>query len=626
LRKPKKNPPPSTFSFLKRREKSTAVFVPFVYLHAHRICGRGCANPDVWTKTSQFSVQYSKQNGTMEEAETEIETGMTLDQLQVAATPHTPGALFVVIAPAGCGKSTVANKVAMARIDKGLTGHVVYSYNATGKAMLTPFAESLASGRLTHGTFHQFARMINVHSHNAGTEAPAEGMSFLCEHMEGVRVDALVPQLLGVFKKSSMFSMPQVKLSSVVNHLGDLANGVQPPEYVTWQGLATRWASACPARRPCAWKQYADLVLEPLQPWGCRTQADKLFDAPSLKSSSKPPSPVPPYEFVRGWMALAMVRLRLYDPFLNAYRLELAWFPERFDLAKAPAFDFLIVDEAQDVPGAESLYLPRVIKAWACEAWFAGDPHQELYTFMGTVNMLRTVGAHATRRFVLSENFRVPTRVWEAAEALVNDLPDATLVRHGGSVTYLRCPPKATLLDGCVLLFRGNHALVTFAAQYKVDTGRAARVSRHCFCRVQGAWSTWRAMVDKGKPVRLVLPTTVDEDTDDFSAMQTAFQSATGKVLQVLSQSPVSWMQADDDGLDARDAPEDWPPLLSTVHGFKGQGHDRVVLMPGIVPGTGKVSVDTAHGRLVYTAITRCSSELRVVTGKRSGTVLKIKE
>lgn len=543
------------------------------------------------------------------------ESGFTDEQQVVVDTPFARDTVYVVIAPAGCGKSTVANQIALNRIAWGLRGHVVYSYNATGKAMLKPFAPSLETGALSHGTFHQFARMVSHQCHLDTPSGPCPDLDLaLASIMADTELARRLGELKGVFKARQTFSSapPQVKLPSLLNQVSALTNGVQPPECMTWEGMAARWrAAGCTGRR--AWLAYADAVLQPLGLWGSRDALDASGGGPV---PAKRPLLLTPYDFVRDWLVVTMVTRRLYDPYLNVHRLELAWFPHRFDFVRGMGlFDFLIVDEAQDVPGAESVYLPVLLRAWACEAWFAGDPHQELYTFMNTVNMLRTLDA-PTAKFTLATNFRVPSPVWAAAEKHVLDLPHAVLVQTEGEVEYLPVPPRCRGLRGAVVLFRGNQSLVTFAAQHMLEEGQAARVSRHCFQKVQQAWSTWKAAP------HLCMDASPVQDADDSVACRQAFQGATGAALRVFASHPTTWLVPEEDGVDAA-APTS-PPLLSTVHGFKGQGHPDVVLMPGIVPVRGKCSVDTPEGRLAYTAITRCSHRLRIViTGKRVDVAVK---
>ena len=579
--------------------------------------------------------------------------GLTEEQREVASTAHAMSSVYVVIAPAGCGKSTVANRIALARIALGLRGHVVYSYNATGHAMRAPFAASLRTGKLTHGTFHKFASMVTGRCHVDGP-VPLLSDSDVDTALQSLCADTFLLESMHALKGVLVYrpkGIPPVRQTTTVGHLGDLANGVAPPECVTWTGMAVRWrlhhsATFC---NPAAWAVYADSCLSRLGLHGDRRAAEASVIAPRVFKGVPRPDLLSPYDFVRTWRAYTMVRQRWYDAYLNAHRLELAWFPERFDLVRAAGLlDFLIVDEAQDVPGAESAYLPRCMAAWNVEAWFAGDPNQELYTFMGTVNMLRTMEG-ITRAFVLSTNFRVPTPVWAAANAHVCDLPHATLVRSEGSVQYVAVAPPPSGVQGAVLLFRGNRALVKYGAEYMVAMGHPARVSRHFLARCMSAWRLWKSgVVHAGGPGAHQ----GDDDSDDFCAFEQAFRNGIGKAGAVMQTPPSLWLQEEAEesegsadagacgGLHGSShgcAVEDFddvaasvdsqattyisgeeeagvPPLLSTVHGFKGQGHHDIVLMPGIVTNRKKRhSVETPEGRLVYTAITRCSRRLRIV-------------
>ncbi|NXP28361.1 FBH1 helicase, partial [Scytalopus superciliaris] len=67
---------------------------------------------------------------------------------------------------------------------------------------------------------------------------------------------------------------------------------------------------------------------------------------------------------------------------------------------RLPGYDAVLVDEAQDCTPA----IVDVVLSQECGIILAGDPHQQIYTFRGAVNSLRSVGH--THLYCLTQSFR----------------------------------------------------------------------------------------------------------------------------------------------------------------------------------------------------------------------------
>lgn len=558
----------------------------------------------------------------------------------MVALPFLPASATLVLAPAGSGKTTVTVAMAHSRLQKGQTCWMVAQYRATGVAFRKVCAATgVPTAAIPVFTFNTFARLVNQGCHLDVPSAP-EGLDraeALVTAWREARVPALLSRLVNVFSDAWAASKvdrlaPRAspdggigRYEGAISSMVDSATAFGgPPDWLTWQGMYNRWrAGGMPSG--LVWDRYADEVLAPLALHGCRAAVAEhtkegglgVLQATRRQKADAGPPKVTVYEFVTGWCAAACVRLRLYDTFYNVHRLELAWFPERFDMGQAAlagtAPQVLLVDEAQDMPFVDAVYMPALHSAWGAEVWYIGDPHQQIYDFRGSTNMLARTDA-ADRVVTMTANFRNPQQVVDALLERVEDLPPIHVCNPApGQVVFQAVPPTFEAMQDALVMFRGNFGLVRAAGHYFAHMHCAAAVTSACLARIQGAWRKWR---DDGFPDKLprAAAAMVDASLDDDSrnAFVQAFSSAKGALRATLQQAPDTWLCGRDEDVPVNSGA---PPLFSTVHSCKGQGHPKVILMEGIVPHVDDYwSIQEPEGKLVYTAITRASKYLCVVT------------
>lgn len=589
---------------------------------------------------------------------------LTAEQAALATSPFARGTRSVVLAPAGSGKTTVMVHLAQARLRANLACAVVCQYNATGVAFHQACAaQGLEQARVPVYTLNRFAKLISdachTHCHRGkGSPAPAlfdlwtQGqLPLVLKRLSNVLVetgDALQRALARAAPRGGGSAAGPLP-APVVNALSELINLQHPPDYLTWGGLYARWRQATGAKATTLlWAEYAGAVGPALQPLG---DGDPAVLEAAARARARTPGPtarhekVPLWDFVMTWQAYMAVRHGLYDPFYNAHRLELAWFPARFDLGRGKGLlDVLIMDEAQDMPAVDSLYLPRLHggDAWALEAWYVGDPNQQIHDYRDSINMLTSEaggsggsgGSGPDRVFRMTTNFRNPTQVAQAVSKHVRGLPPMRIHRDGGSVRYLSREPDLNTLDGALVMFRTNCGLLLKAAEYFLAMGRPVGVALATFSRVQRAWQRWagdrfvitapgvRATVEKA--LASVHRTNDDLDTvaearaaldavlsaTSEQGFTEAFGVARGPLLRIMQQEPSVWLCARDEAA-AFPAADD-TPLFSTVHSCKGQGHQNVVLMPGILcaaPATSKSKASSkAGGKAKPAAVSKASA------------------
>jgi hypothetical protein len=578
--------------------------------------------------------------------------------------------------------------MATRRMDMGLRCAVLSQYNATLSAFRKVCVEQgVGEESIPKVTFNRFAKQVADLCHRGVPALPPRGTSMATLVAESSVLKSL-SLLQGVFQDNAFLSGSRASMAAakragpratdaglparIESILSDLVDAAGPPEYMTWAGLYERWfgkvgPGRCPEDHLRAWTQYVSALqrvgLLPLGSWHLHDIAQHLaLHAEGSKAPSSSKKPVDVYDWVLMWQACTAVRLRLYDTFYNAFRLELAWYPERFDFSRGVGtMDVLLVDEAQDLPYVDSVYLPHLHAAWNVEAWYIGDPHQQIYDYRGSTNMLANA-THAARSIAMTKNFRNPPAVIKVLHQFVTGLPHITVMKPDtcGKVSFLDDPPSFESMRDALVMFRGNSSMLLTAAKHFAHTGgRRVGLAKPVLARVYRAWRRWTAdtsshllrktaagfgsgagagagagaMHDTASMIALALQADVAEE-EGGDAFLSAFSLAEGEVLKVMLQAPHVW-------LEERDEAVDWgsvvgvAPMFSTVHSCKGQGHPNVVLMQGIVlrqpkhvkkqkptpgadmaPGGTKQNgwpITSPEGRLMYTAITRASDKLRIV-------------
>jgi hypothetical protein len=595
--------------------------------------------------------------------------------------------VHLLLAPAGTGKTTTLVQLVNARtaaataagpcgVDGGEAGagsrpvsvpRVAAAVNATGTAFARAWAKTAAADPEGPDlvpplvqTFNGLARDLVGVCRVAGpgvdmARAPSVGAVWPPNGLQ------LLAGLVGILdsEESTWSREAAVKYFTAPGDAVDkrvtgavgraVARGATPPEAVTLRGAYVRWCGAGrdPSTGPDSpWATYVARVLVPLGFWGRGVVPGGPVPAsaagPPPGPGAKAPRRVRAYDWMAAWAATAAVTHGVRDMYGNVHRLELAWFPDRFDLAAARGpplhLSTLAVDEAQDTPQPEAAYLVRLALAAGLELWWAGDPHQQIFDFANSANALgpRAQAAAATVH-TLATNYRCPQEVWAATAARVQGLFPVTLAVPGGTVEFVKGGLGAVGgLEGCLVLFRSNKGLMYAAARAALAPD-APRVfaSKFWLQRLRGAQSLWFSRHKGASSGKAAAPDADDPaaaddddggdggyggdgdgddagDDDDANVMVAAMRAAPPALAAVLRTTPETWVTPVDDGAIVGDVPLP-TPYYSTVHGFKGQGHADVVLAPGIVDHTGDTwTTDDRHGRLVYVAMTRSSARLRV--------------
>ena len=572
---------------------------------------------------------------------------LTAEQAELVATPFAPGTRSLLLAPAGSGKSTVLAHLIAARSAEGLRSVVVCQFNATIEAMQQVVQEQGLPAPHTM-TLNRFAKEVVRTCHVDGPSNGGASYADVPAAWAAGNLDSVLPLLQGVFAESGEALRRAVERARprpapggagaaaatpmprpVADALDDLLNRPGPPEALTWGGLFDRWAGTTGlGPDTAAWAAYAARVGPALHVLGDGSVAALLArprgrfvgsgkrprGAGVAGAAARVTARVSVWDFVMQWQVATMVRLRAYDPFYNVHRLELAWYPHRFDWARGRGqWDVLVMDEAQDMPMVDSLYMAglHVPEAWNVEAWYAGDPHQQIHDYRGSVNMLQPECGAVARVFRMTTNFRNPKDVASALHAHIGGLPLMQVAKPGGRVQYLLRAPPHGALRGALVMFRGNCPMLLAAARYYHAVGEAVCVSEAVLGRIRGAWTAW----SQGRPAFGIAGGAraaaradwddLDEDglveaaTDAAATaaaitqssergFREAFDMARGSLRDIMATDPRRWLQARGEALPLT---RDGPPLFTTVHSCKGQGHPDVVLMRGVLqPSSGSGS------------------------------------
>lgn len=550
---------------------------------------------------------------------------LTQEQQAIVDAPFLRGRFAQVSAPAGSGKTHALLSLAGRRVAAGLTCVLAYQYNATGAAYNVLAGRAAAAPALRHLTFCGLANAVEQQFH---TQAPcaatvcdaAAAGRFLHERWSTSGVADAMPALVGMVK----YWRPAVGRTSPApcrwfdGVLSDWTAAAAPPHHMTWRGAWLQWHAV--TRLAVTSPRWAQYCAGPLAALG-------LMGSPAdAGGPGRDEPPLDPYDFVKQWAVVALVRARCYDVFYNAKRLELAWFPERFQLsgdgARPPLADVLFIDEAQDTPGAEAQYLFQLHAAWSLELWALGDRWQQIYDHCASVNMLRQGAPGVTHHYQLTRNWRVPRAVHDALVTLVPNVPAMGLPDDApaGTVQWLEAAQDvvADVLAGAVVLCRSNKQLLTAAANYHCDTGEAPCVQPLCASRIARAWEQWavtKRFADEQRKRRRPVTggaAADDDDDDDTCGFTRAIETADTRRLRNLftTGAPSTWIQRTDKVAWVPSSPT-CAPLFSTIHGYKGQGAPKVVVLPGVFAAD--LDITTPRGRLAYVACTRCTHTLVAV-------------
>lgn len=300
-----------------------------------------------------------------------------------------------------------------------------------------------------------------------------------------------------------------------------------------------------------------------------------------------------------------------------------------------PQYDFVFVDEAQDLSAVQLEVVLRAVREGG-RRLFVGDERQAIYGFTGAdVDSLgRIVGRTNATTLPLSVTYRCPSShvalakrlapeiepAPNAAEGKVFVIKDAWLpkwVRRGDLVI---CRYTAPLVQQCLALLQRRIPAVVRG----MDIARnLLDVARQLFARGLVNWQ------DKLKAYRITEEDRIlnNAASDIDAERQLVIRNDLLDSLEVLTTEVVrqggvhiehltAYIQSffsDDDGA---------PVILSTIHKAKGKEADRVfILYPKTMPAVYARTANAARGEacVQFVALTRARKELIFVEQEKGG-------
>lgn len=155
--------------------------------------------------------------------------------------------------------------------------------------------------------------------------------------------------------------------------------------------------------------------------------------------------------------SMDMVRNLLFE--FEAMRGDALYYPDillRFLVSPvAPEVENLIVDEFQDVSPL-TYRIVKYFEAHTRNQWYAGDPHQAIYDFIGaSPRFLLQEQAQADFGVTLPKSWRLKKKIYELATAVINNncrdkIRDRLEVGDGGGVRYFGSEAEVVAeLHGC---------------------------------------------------------------------------------------------------------------------------------------------------------------------------------
>lgn len=301
---------------------------------------------------------------------------------------------------------------------------------------------------------------------------------------------------------------------------------------------------------------------------------------------------------------------------------DMVWLPIRLRM-HFETYDWVFVDEAQDLNAAQIEILMRTIRPKVGRVVAVGDPQQSIYGFRGAdINAIpKLIETLQAITLPLSISYRCPVSHIELAKEIVQDIEAAPGAKAGSVVhtTWMRA--FTTIQDGDLVLCRCNAPLVSAVYAF-IKSGRKAVI------RGRDIGKNLLSFIDKMKPTSIVdLVTKVQE----YKFREVERLTAAGKEGQVQSlQDKCECIEALCDGV--RDLSElrlriqtifdddtKTGIVLSSVHRAKGDEADRVwILKPELLPlPMGQEWEQEQEMNIKYVALTRSKSELVFVEGAK---------
>lgn len=288
-------------------------------------------------------------------------------------------------------------------------------------------------------------------------------------------------------------------------------------------------------------------------------------------------------------------------------------------------FDFVFVDEAQDLSAVQLKVVLRAVKPGG-RTLFVGDERQAIYGFTGAdVDSLnRIVECTGATTLPLSVTYRCPKTHVELARQLAPEIEAAPDARDGQvfviKETWLSrwvragdlvlCRYTAPLVKQCLTLIRRNIPAVVKG----MDIGRQLQeISQHVFATGLSDWQ------DKVQAYRLTEEARIQRHaaSANDAERQNALRMDVLDSLEVLTVEVVGkgGRHVDDlcTYLSSFFSDEESPIIFSTIHKAKGKEADRVFLLyPNTMPAAYARTASAARGEacVQFVALTRARRDL----------------
>jgi DNA helicase II / ATP-dependent DNA helicase PcrA len=288
---------------------------------------------------------------------------------------------------------------------------------------------------------------------------------------------------------------------------------------------------------------------------------------------------------------------------------DMIWLPEIWDLA-APEYDFVFVDETQDLNAAQ-LALVRRLAGERGSIIAVGDRRQAIYGFRGAdreaiPRMISELGAAV---LPLSVTYRCPLAVVAQAAALVPALQAAPNAARGEVRTCSEQELFAKAQPGDMVLSRTNAPLLSLCFRW-LAAGRRASIKGRDIGEGLVRWilqqeapsvKALRAAIDKWEAAEVERLAELGRDSNaaqDKAACLRALCEDCDEIDEVLARAEVLFSERPEDDVNEI--------LLSSTHRAKGLEADRVWVLRDTYcawPGA-------EEENLLYVAITRSKQEL----------------
>lgn len=289
--------------------------------------------------------------------------------------------------------------------------------------------------------------------------------------------------------------------------------------------------------------------------------------------------------------------------------------------AISPAFDWLLVDECQDLNAAQHEMIRQALKPGG-RVLFVGDPAQAIYAFRGAdaESFSALARDFDCTELGLTVSFRCPRSIVKEAQRYVSHIeahesaPAGTVETIADKETARRamrpadavvCRFNAPLVGLCYsLLSEGRPARIVGRDVAQGLISLATRWAGKSFEELRGNLARWR---DAETSKENVSDATKERITDQCATLET-LMDALAKDGRNLVSDLVAWIEANFSGetADARAI------TLSTIHKAKGLEWSRVWYW-GSEERPKQAGEGSQEDNLSYVAVTRAKAELYLV-------------